>query len=195
MKKTVINSSVLLGLMLIVFACQQEDYTPYPRPWGFHRIDFPETQYKSYQSSSCPFEFEYPAEGEISMESQDSCWVDVYFPAYDCKWHITYRNTKSSKESRSSYFEDHYGMIYKHSKKATQIQRSPIQSSSSYGTFYEVYGNVGTPAQFFISDSTDEHVVMTSFYFNTALKNDSLAPVIDYMKGKMKYMVASLEWK
>ena len=58
---------------------------------------------------------------------------------------------------------------------------------------YELFGTVGVPAQVFYSDSVD--VVMASFYFATAVRNDSLSPVIDFMKADLKHMAESISWK
>ncbi len=59
---------------------------------------------------------------------------------------------------------------------------------------YEIYGEVPTSVQFFYSDSI-KHSLMTSFYFNTATKNDSLQPIISYMKKDLTHMIETIEWK
>lgn len=176
-----------------LFGCNTP--APFPRPFGFHRIDLPDDKsYKIFQNEICPFTFEYPSLGQISKQTLDSCWVDIYYPAYDCKWHITYRSIPIQGRDRAYHLEEHRSLIYKHAKMATRINNTPVQEENGYGVLYEVYGNVGTPAQFFFSDSTGNHVVMTSFYFNTALKNDSLQPIINYMKGELKHMMSSIQW-
>jgi gliding motility-associated lipoprotein GldD len=48
--------------------------------------------------------------------------------------------------------------------------------------------------QFYVTDSTT-HFLRAALYFRTALKNDSLAPVINYMKEDMLHMLETLEWK
>jgi hypothetical protein len=45
----------------------------------------------------------------------------------------------------------------------------------------------------FFSDST--HIVLASFYFDTAVRNDSLEPVINFMKDDLKHLAATLKWK
>jgi hypothetical protein len=39
------------------------------------------------------------------------------------------------------------------------------------------------------------HVAEGNIYFNTALRNDSLAPIIDYMRNEMKHSIQTLKWK
>ena len=182
--------------LLTLLACNS--YTPYPRPHGFHRIELPAPEarkYRMFQNETCPFSFFYPGEGKISRDLSDSCWVDIDFPQYDLKWHITYRNVEETQKSRSTHFEEYRRMIYKHSKQATQIVPSTFELEAGEGTFFEIYGNVGTPAQVFMYDSTEQHVMMMSFYFQTALKNDSLLPVINYMKEEVRNMMDSFEWE
>jgi len=186
----------LIVLICILNGGCNNSPAPYPRPMGYPRIDLPsEVSYDTYQSEICPFNFEYPEYGEISAEREDSCWVDIYFPPFDCKWHITYRNIEQSGKPRFVHQEEHRGLVYQHSKQASNIRNTEMSYDQGYGTLYEIYGNVGTPAQFFYSDSLDQHLVMTSFYFNTATKNDSLLPVINYMKKELQHMIQSIDWE
>jgi len=183
----------LLSLSLLA-ACHE--YEPYPRKRAYARIDIPATTaYTQFESKACPFTFAYPAGGVITRQSEDSCWADVNFPQYDCKWHITYRNIKSTKKPASYHFEQYRDLVYKHSKKATQIQAMNAAIPAGKMTLYEIYGNVGTPAQYFLLDTTETHNIMLSFYFQTALRNDSLAPVIAYMKAESRKAMESLRWK
>lgn len=185
-----------LGLLLVfsLGACKEEG--GFPRPFAFPRIDFPQkTSYTSFNEATCPFTFEYPDFGVISRSKPGECWVDIDFKDYDCKWHISYRNAKEGDLDRDALFEEHRTLIYKHIKKATEITPSEIKSPNGYGIIHEVYGNVGTPLYVFLSDYQDEKMIMSTFYFQTALKNDSLAPVISYMKEEMLHMTETLQWK
>jgi len=186
MKKT-----ILYLFLILLSACGSDN--PVPKPFGFHKIRFPqEKKFVTYSNNSCPFQFEYPAFGKIDNRRSDSCWVDIEFPDFQCKWHITYKNIKQSK--KGSNYEDYRRLIYKHSQKASEITETPILNKQGKGVFFEMYGEVPTPAQFYFTDTT-QHAVMASFYFFTALKNDSLAPVIQYMKNDMKHLVESIQWK
>ncbi|MEZ4827985.1 MAG: hypothetical protein R3C61_17135 [Bacteroidia bacterium] len=183
----------ILTLLLLGAGC--ESYVPYPRPFGFPRIDFPEkTTYTGFSNETCPLKFDYPDYGKITRDLPDSCWVDIQFPLYDCKWHFTYRIAGQNKD-KDAHFEDYRRLIYKHSAKATQIKESPISVPAGQGVLFEIYGNVGTPAQVFLYDSTETHIAMMSFYFQTALKNDSLQPVINYMKGEIKHTLETFQWE
>ena len=186
-------STAVIVMVLLVVGCQPS-LPPVPKPMGFPRMELPDTTtYVVFNNATCPFTFEYPAYGEISRDQSDSCWVDIFFKPYGCKWHISYKDKALSGKSRSVRFEDYRRLVYKHSRKATEIKESKIEAPIGYGTAFEIYGQVGTPMDFFIGD--DDKVVMNSFYYNTALKNDSLEPLTAYMKGQMKHMIQSLKWK
>lgn len=191
------TSSFILLLLgsLMVISCEAPG-PPIPRKHGYPRIQIPQvTEYEQFDNDICPFTFDYPAGGNITRNADDSCWVDIHFPSHSLKWHITYRHIPSSQIPLEGHLEEHRKLIYKHGKKATQIKTHELITPSAKGVWYEVYGNVGTPAYYFMADHDQEHLFMMSFYFNTALKNDSLAPVISFMKGEVMKMAQSLEWE
>jgi gliding motility-associated lipoprotein GldD len=175
-----------------VGGCTGEEYSA-PKPWGFHRIDLPkQTSYKTFENSTCPFTFEYPNSGEITRQSQDSCWADISFPAFNAKWHISHHPVTSTK-NRQARFEDFRKLVFKHSKKASTIADTPFESPQGKGMKYEVYGNVGTPLELFFFN--EKHTMTLDFYFNTALRNDSLEPVIQYMKKEIDHTMQTFKWK
>jgi gliding motility-associated lipoprotein GldD len=57
----------------------------------------------------------------------------------------------------------------------------------------ELSGEVPTQFQFFVTDSTT-HFLRGAVYFNTAMKNDSLAPVIEYLKIDMTHLMNTLKF-
>ena len=177
-------------------SCGNSPLPPYPRPLGYPRFELPQAYaYARFAEPNCPFTFDYPEFAEVSLFRPDSCWVDIYFPPFDCTWHFTYRFAKEGKVERDYSLEEHRLLIYKHSKKAQNISSSNLAHTNGYGTLYEVFGNVGTPSQVFYSDSTHSHILMTSFYYNSSLQNDSLAPLSQYMKGELQKMVRSIQWE
>jgi gliding motility-associated lipoprotein GldD len=183
---------------LLALACLSacDSYVPTPRPWAYPRIDLPPAlSYQAFSQPNCPFTFEYPAEGRILRASEDSCWVDIGYERFGLVWHITYRDIPASGKPPSAHAEDYRRLIYKHSKKATNISATPASYPAGSGIWYEISGNVGTPAQVFLSDSASRHAFMMSFYFQTALKNDSLQPVIEFMKEEVQRMLGTLRWK
>lgn len=188
------NVWVVLGLCLLLSGCGGG--TTYPRPKGYSRIDLPAHTYKAYKHPGCPFTFEYPAYAEVLQSSrQDSCSVDLYFPAFDAYWHITDRNYRRDKTNRSKSFEDYRQVVYHHAQKAYNIQETPQRWPAGEGMLFEITGEVPTSAQFYLADSNGTGAVMTAFYFKTAVKNDSLAPVIAFLKADMLHMAQTLRFE
>jgi gliding motility-associated lipoprotein GldD len=55
-------------------------------------------------------------------------------------------------------------------------------------------GEVPSQFQFYITDST-RHFLRGALYFPTATKNDSLAPIINYIKQDMIHLLNTTRWK
>ncbi len=184
----------LLAIVTVVaIAACSTPKDPFPRPKGWPRIDLPPHAYQKFENETCPFTLEYPKIGVIERQKSDSCWMDLYFAQFDCRWHVTYRYVPGSGKTIMDHNEEYRKLVFKHIQKVSQIKENPIQSPQGSGTMYELYGTVGVPAQILFTDST--HLVMASFYFDTAVRNDSLAPVIDFMKEDLLHLAESIVWK
>ena len=182
--------------LLLLMACQ--DYSPYPRPLGFPRIDLPaqaDRTYQTFDNETCPFSFSYPSSGKVSRDQADSCWADIRFPDYGLTWHLTSRQAGDDGKDRNGHYEEYRRLIYKHAKMATQIRETPFSNPSGEGVLFEIYGDVGTPAQVFFYDPSEQNLLMMSLYFRTASKNDSLQPIINYMKAEVMQSMESMKWK
>ena len=160
------NLILVFSLVIFLYSCSNDTT---PRPWGYHRLILPEHKYKLYDNPNCPYKFEIPVYGQVLNEDNDSCFLDIDFPQFG-------------------------ELVYKHSKKATEIREHILERKNGIGTFFELYGEVPTSAQFFFSDST-RFAMITSMYFKTATKNDSLKPVIDFMKKDLMHLIETIQWK
>jgi gliding motility-associated lipoprotein GldD len=183
------------SFLVLLTGCGEEEVS-LPKKHGFPRMDIPaSTDYKLIQSPTCPFEFEAPVGAEIARDLPDSCWLDLYFPKYDLTWHISHRDTRQTGRTTDFHFEEHRKLIYKHSQKATEIRPFDQALGSGRLTGHELFGEVGTPYYLFLRDSSNTQVASLSFYFQTALENDSLAPLIGYMKDQMDHAVETFRWE
>lgn len=188
MQKYILSFFILLTFV----ACGGEEDTT-PRPWGFARIDLPEkVAYKTFSNTTCPFTLDYPAMGEITRNQADSCWLDINFPKYGCKWHISNKDVTSTKD-KMAHYEDFRKLVYKHSKKASNITELAFKNAQGEGVKFEIYGNVGSPIEVFFANP--QHTMTLDLYFNTAMRNDSLEPVIRFMKKEVEHTISSLKWK
>lgn len=185
------NVISLLALIILISSCEQ-DYVPKPR--GYFRIDFPEKSYANYEGK-CPFSFELPAYTKVELirsESYDSCWFNVSFPRHNAKVHFTYLPVHNNLEL---YLEDAYVFAFKHEVKANAISRTQYHNPDSRvsGLLYDIKGNVASNLQFYATDSTN-HFLRGALYFEVKPNQDSLAPVIDFIKADVVHLLETLEW-
>ena len=90
---------------------------------------------------------------------------------------------------------DAYKLTAKHQVKAYSIEETVLQTPNNHtAVVAELAGEVPTPFQFFSTDSTD-HFIRGALYFRTASQNDSLAPIIDYIKMDIVHMLNTLSWQ
>lgn len=179
-------------VLLLLSDCRPH-YTP--RPAGYLRIDFPEKVYQTY-NSICPYTFEYPLYGKIRTDTgkiAEPCWINIEFPQFGGKIHISYKTVKNNV---TSFIEDSRTLAYKHTVKADAIRETLYTDDERkvYGLLYEIRGDAASSVQFYLTDST-RHFLRGSLYFNVQPNADSLAPVIDFFLEDIMHLVETLEWK
>ncbi len=183
---------ISLAIILTFVSCGK-GYTPKPR--GYFRIDFPERSYQTLDSIM-PYTFEYPTysiiENSISTNAEPY-WINVSFPNYKAKIHISYKNVS---DNLYELYEDNIKLAYNHVVKADAIEEHIFinEKNNLYGMLFEIKGNAASPMQFFATDSV-EHFLRGSLYFQTHPNKDSLAPVIDFLTEDIMYLVETIRWK
>jgi gliding motility-associated lipoprotein GldD len=181
----------LFCLLLLVAGCGNT-YTPKPR--GFFRIDFPKKAYQHY-SSDCPFEFDYPVYAEVVKDQGRNvrpCWINIEFPKFKGTVHLSYLKIENNL---AKYEEDSRNLTYKHTQKAESIEEITIHPSERvYGIYYDIKGNTASSVQFTLTDSS-RHFLRGALYFYTIPSSDSLAPVIDFIRKDVDYMIKTMRWK
>jgi len=176
-----------------LFSCEQA-YTPKPR--GYFRIDLPEKQYVLFDTTF-PFQFEKPAYSVITHDPHspnEKYWINLEFPDFKATVHFSY---KAVDGNLSTYLEDSHRMISKHIPKADAIYDSIIidRERHVFGLIYELEGSgAASPYQFFLTDSIS-HFVRGSLYFNFTPNNDSLEPVIEFIKQDIDHLINTFKWK
>jgi len=195
--------AIFLVCIAFVFSGCDGDFIP--RPKGYFRIDFPEKKYIALKSD-CPFVFEYPIYARISRHvefEQYPCWLNLDFPMYKGRLHLSYFDLRSNTDTAADqalfekYLEDSRSLAYKHTIKAEAIDEVLIKRDAVrvHGIVYQIKGaNTASSLQFFLTDSTN-HFLRGALYFNVAPKNDSLAPVINFIKADVNHFINSFKWR
>ncbi|WKK78900.1 gliding motility lipoprotein GldD [Marivirga arenosa] len=188
----------LLGLVLITifsFAACESDY--YPKPNGYNRIDLPAHQYQNLPDSF-PYTFEYSKHAKILPDTsyiRERYWFALFYPDFIAEVHITYKPLNNNRDSLRANIDDAYKLTTKHQIKASSIQETiMITPSGKKVSLAELKGDVPSQFQFYTTDSTT-HFLRGALYFRTATANDSLAPVIEYVKKDIVHSLNTLEWK
>jgi len=184
---------ILFSLLLFFASCRNDNSTPKPR--GYYRIDLPEKNYKEF-SGECPYSFEYPEYSKIISDPYgegNKCWLNIYFPGFNGNIHISFKEIEGNL---SKYIEDSRNLVYKHTVKAEAISEKRYSSKEKevYGILYSLKGNVASPMQFFMTDST-EYFIRGSLYFRTEPNKDSIAPVLGFVEKDIIHLINTLEWE
>jgi gliding motility-associated lipoprotein GldD len=78
--------------------------------------------------------------------------------------------------------------------RADQIIENYINTPNFHGIYYELEGSTATNVQFYITDSTS-HFLRGSLYFNSKTNQDSIAPVLKFLKADILHLIETVEWK
>ncbi len=184
---------LLLGLAIILtlVSCE-DDYSPKPR--GFQRICFPTRTYAPYHSD-CGFTFDVPHYASVSIDTHptaEKCWYNVFYTPFNATLHLSYKPYQNQNELYR-LTEDARTLVYKHTIKADEIYETEISNAYLKGMLYELSGNTATNFQFYVMDSTG-NFMRGALYFNTKTNNDSIAPVLDFIKTDILHSLESLRW-
>jgi gliding motility-associated lipoprotein GldD len=192
-----LNYLILIFSSLIIFtSCVDDDDEIYiPKPKGYFRIDFPKKEYRVYDSI-CPYSFEIPTYAFIDNDKHlkaDPCWLNINFPKYNAKIHLSYKVISNNLDTILNQSRD---FVVKHQIKSTGIDEVVIirDSAKVYGLVYDISGNSASNIQFYVTDST-HHFMRGALYFNSVPNIDSLKIVVDYLRTDILQMIKTFKWK
>jgi len=186
---------LVIGISIASSSCSNE-YTPKPR--GYFRIALPEKKY-ILLDSVYPYKFEYPAYAIITndpMSPEEIDWLNIEMPLFRGRVHISYKPL-TDKKSLATFTEDSRTLALKHMAKSSGIRQIAYSDPARnlYGLVYEINGmGAASPYQFYLTDST-KHFLRGSLYFDVIPNNDSLAPVIDFVKTDIQHLFETMNWK
>ena len=184
---------VALLFLVLVGACGE---TYLPKPMGYNRIDLPEREFEALEMN-LPYTFQHSTHVQVEPDSfnmAEKNWINLHYTSLGARIHLTYKPITGGRQTLKSYLDDALTLTFKHQIKAYGIDESVVRTPAGYtGLVSELSGEVPTQFQFFVTDST-AHFLRGALYFQTAVKNDSLAPVIEYIKTDMMHLINSVEF-
>ena len=183
-----------LFVLLFAFIACQNNYVPKPR--GYYRIDFPAKEYRTFDTTF-PFTFSYPVYSRILPDPSklaEPYWINILYYPYHAQLHISY---KPIRNNLKTFLEDARTLVNKHIPKANSINQREFvnEKDKVYGLVYDIRGSeAASVCQFYLTDSVS-NFVRGALYFNLAPNNDSLSPVIDFLKQDIVKMINTFRWK
>lgn len=190
MRKQYIILFLLLALTLS--SCQRHAT---PKPYGYFRIDTPDTAYHYASLANYPYTFKLSDNAQVvpHLFEGENYWIDIVYPSLNTTIHCSY---KPVRDNFRSLAQDAQEFLYKHSTVASAI---PVQEFANpendvWGLYFELKGNTATPIQFVLTDSI-EHFFRGSVYCNDIPNQDSLVPIYDYMRQDVRVLMESMKWQ
>lgn len=184
-----------LALPLFFLLSCSEDYLPKPK--GYNKIDLPTHSFQLLTEDH-PYVFEYSKHAVLKKDESalaEPHWINVFYPDFNAYIQLTYKTVKGNLKNLDEHIDDSHKLAGKHNVKAYSIEEGQVKTPNGYAaTVFELTGEVPSQFQFYVTDSIS-HFLRGAIYFLTATKNDSLAPVIEYMKYDAMHLVNTLEWK
>lgn len=182
----------------IGFTACNSRYTPKSK--GYPTIALPQKRYNTNEVIGMPYTFDIPAYAVVENKESNPAlgqvhkgWMNLQFPSLNATLYISYN--KVEKDNLEILVRDASNFANNHSNKASFIEDSVFENPQGYpGVFYHLGGDVASPYQFFITDSS-RHFLRAALYFDTTPNADSLAPVIDFIYQDLKQLVHSFRWK
>ncbi len=189
---------VLFVSLLAMAACGGQKSVDFvPKPKGYPRIDLPAHAYQTLAPVH-PYQFEYSKLARILPDTfarAEPHWIFVNYPKFNASIQLTYKPVLNDPNRLKGMLEDSYKLAGKHKIKAYSIQEKVTRLPSGiWANVIELRGEVPSQMQFITTDTTT-NFLRGALYFNTATDNDSLAPVIDYIKKDMLHMLQTLKWR
>ena len=179
-----------LIISLCLVSCAQQ----VPKPYGYFRIEMPSHDYQLSVGHEA-FSYLHSAGSVVQYlpEPEGGDWFNLVYPSLDAVIYCSYLSI--SKAQFGEVSEDSYQFVYKHAVRASTIKPERFENTeaSVYGILYDVGGNVASPLQFVLTDSI-RHFFRGALYFNAVPNQDSVAPVLEYIRQDVLVLMESFRW-
>ncbi|MBO0950014.1 gliding motility lipoprotein GldD [Fibrella forsythiae] len=188
-----------LALATLAFAaCTSSEQASYvPKPKGYPRIDLPAVSYVPIPAGH-PYQFEVNSAARVlpdTFKNAEPHWIYIYYPTLKATVQITYKPVLNDVNRLRGLLADAYKLTAKHNVKASMIEQQQVRLKNGLAaSLITLEGEVPSQFQFVTTDST-RNFLRGALYFNTATANDSLAPVINYVRADMMQLLNTLRWK
>ena len=191
------SAKYLFALLFLMMGCNSPVV---PKNKVYSAVHFPEKKYQIFNEPGYPYSFEYPIYAKINKDvsyfgetKKKDYWMDINFPDNNATFKVTYLPIHTNE--LDARIREAYTFVNNHNSMANGINDSAfVTANGVYGIFFQLGGNVATPYQFFLTDST-HHFFRGSLYFDTTPNADSLAPVNAFILKDLEHLVNTFKWQ
>jgi gliding motility-associated lipoprotein GldD len=181
----------------LFMACSKLDSAYQPKPKGFNRIPLPSHEYRLYNGKE-PYTFEVSKSAEVLPDESslsEPNWLIINYPELGAKVQFTYKPLHNNLIKLNEHVADAYKLAAKHQVKASsQTEQILTMKNGKKAVVIELEGEVPSHYQFYLTDTT-HHYLRGVLYLNKATLNDSLMPIVDYLKVDCRRILETLNWK
>jgi gliding motility-associated lipoprotein GldD len=178
---------ILLTIFSIFVSCNEDVL---PKPKAYLSLKYPKKSYKKLELKR-PYSFEFLKNTIVINDAKN--WLKIKYPELKASIDITYRPVSNNLKELLTEAEK---LVFKHTLKAEQIIPKDFVNPKKrvFGSLYEITGNAASQIQFHITDSTN-NFLKGSLYFYAKPNYDSILPAVAYIKKDILHLVETLEWK
>ncbi len=180
-----------LLLFFILSACNNGN-RPIPKPPTFLRVDLPKKEYTIYKNEACNYSFPINKAYGVKDVEGSPCHKDIHLGKLNGIIHFSFIKMKEPLSVYVNYVND---KVDEHKIKATAINDYKFIDSTDriYGILFELEGDVASPFQFYLTDST-KYFASGAVYFNSVPNYDSLKPTLNYLKEDLNKLIEEFKW-
>ena len=161
-----------------------------PKPKAYLSLEYPKKEYTKL-SLERPYSFEVLK--NTTLVDDKNNWLKINYPNLKASIDITYRPVENNLNELLAEAEK---LVFKHAVKAEQIIPKDFVNPKRrvFGSLYEITGNAASHLQFHVTDSTN-NFIKGSLYFYVKPNYDSILPAVSYIKDDILRLIETLEWK
>ncbi len=188
---------VVCNVLFVIFLTSCGSTEVYsPKPKGFNRLELPTHEYQTMKAKH-PFSFEFSKHAVLENDTHSLAepdWVIVHYPDLDTRIQFTYKPLNGDLTKLSKHIDDAYKLAAKHHVKADSQTESVINlKNGKKAVVIEIDGEVPSHFQFYMTD-TSKHYLRGALYIMEPTLNDSLRPLVDFMKEDCMHILETLNW-
>ena len=139
-----------------------------------------------------PSLFEIPSQAAFERDVASPLWVNIVYPHYGATLWCSY--VALTTENKEAFYAESRDLVYVHAAKASSITAQSYADDERrvYAVLYNLSGQAATPLQFVVTDSA-AYLFRGALYFDTPVRRDSVAPIVDYITDDVVRLIETLQ--